>query len=88
MCIHTNWGDFTRDRVQGKECCFSVSAALAAIIGFEAVAFEGVVSPGSGDGYEVYSPFVDREYPDEVLFGDLHFHCVRVFSADSPLGFC
>ena len=29
----------------------------------------------------VYSPFVGRDYPDEVLFGDLHFHTEISFDA-------
>ncbi len=29
----------------------------------------------------VYSPFVDRAYPDEVLFGDTHFHTNLSFDA-------
>ena len=28
---------------------------------------------GSG-GDRIYSPYVDREYPDQVLFGDAHSH--------------
>lgn len=28
-----------------------------------------------------YSPFVDRSYPDQVLFGDLHFHTEISFDA-------
>ena len=60
---------------------FLLPAALAAIIGFEAVAFEGSVTPESVDGGEVYSPFVDRDYPSTVLFGDLHFHTEISFDA-------
>ena len=29
----------------------------------------------------VYSPFADRNYPDEVLFGDTHFHTDLSFDA-------
>lgn len=30
--------------------------------------------PGDQVGQEVYSPNVGRSYPDQVLFGDAHFH--------------
>jgi hypothetical protein len=29
----------------------------------------------------VYSPFVGRNYPDQVLFGDTHFHTNQSFDA-------
>ena len=29
----------------------------------------------------VYSPYVGRDYPDQVLFGDMHFHTDRSFDA-------
>ena len=29
----------------------------------------------------VYSPFVGRDYPDQVLFGDTHFHTELSFDA-------
>lgn len=32
-------------------------------------------------GGEIYSPFVGRSYPDQVLFGDLHFHTEISFDA-------
>ena len=64
-----------------KKAVVSVSAVAAAIIGIQAIAFEGVLSPDSVESDEVYSPFVDRQYPDEVLFGDLHFHTEISFDA-------
>ncbi|MBT8060997.1 MAG: DUF3604 domain-containing protein, partial [Gammaproteobacteria bacterium] len=30
---------------------------------------------------KVYSPFVDRSYPDNVFFGDTHFHTNLSFDA-------
>ena len=30
---------------------------------------------------KVYSPFVGRDYPDQVLFGDSHFHTNLSFDA-------
>ena len=44
-------------------------------------AFEGRVNPDNVGDVEVYSPFVDRAYPDQVLFGDLHFHTEISFDA-------
>ena len=64
-----------------KKPVLSLAVVVTASIGFEAAAFEGVVTPKSVDGNEVYSPFVDRDYPDEVLFGDLHFHTEISFDA-------
>lgn len=55
---------------------------MAAIcFGTQSVAFEGVVSPDTVDGTADYSPFVHRAYPDQVLFGDLHFHTEISFDA-------
>ena len=59
----------------------AAAATLAAIVSAEAVAFEGVATPETVDGGKVYSPFVGRDYPDEVLFGDLHFHTEISFDA-------
>ncbi|MEP1199884.1 DUF3604 domain-containing protein [Tateyamaria sp.] len=46
-----------------------------------ALAFEGVVSEATVAEGTDYSPFVDRSYPDRVLFGDLHFHTEISFDA-------
>ncbi|MCT8159083.1 DUF3604 domain-containing protein [Pseudoruegeria sp. SHC-113] len=46
-----------------------------------AVAFEGSVSTDTVDDTPVYSPFAGRAYPDQVLFGDLHFHTEISFDA-------
>lgn len=54
------------------------------ILGFattSAMAFEGQVPEPSVTGEDVYSPFVGRAYPDQVLFGDLHFHTEISFDA-------
>lgn len=44
-------------------------------------AFEGSVSEDTVDPKPDYSPFVGRSYPDQVLFGDLHFHTEISFDA-------
>lgn len=46
----------------------------AGLGGVPAGALEGVVSKDTVTDQRVYSPFVGRDYPDQVLFGDLHFH--------------
>ncbi|MEM8580279.1 MAG: DUF3604 domain-containing protein, partial [Pseudomonadota bacterium] len=56
-------------------------AALGALLPNIANSFEGNVSPDIVDGTEDYSPFVGRAYPDQVLFGDLHFHTEISFDA-------
>ena len=41
--------------------------------------FEEVKESPAGD--RVYSPYVGRDYPDQVLFGDTHFHTNLSFDA-------
>ncbi len=43
--------------------------------------FEGSINPDAVANDETYSPFVGRSYPDQVLFGDLHFHTEISFDA-------
>jgi hypothetical protein len=40
-----------------------------------------VVTPELMEEERVYSPFVGRDYPDQVLFGDTHFHTELSFDA-------
>jgi hypothetical protein len=56
---------------------------LALAAGTQASGFEGDVPPGAraAEGGAIYSPFVGRAYPDQVLFGDLHFHTEISFDA-------
>ena len=37
--------------------------------------------PRKAEGGKVYSPFANRNYPDQVLFGDTHFHTNLSFDA-------
>lgn len=55
--------------------------AITALVTSAAGAFEGVVSEETVESGMDYSPFVDRSYPDQVLFGDLHFHTEISFDA-------
>ncbi|NOD31804.1 DUF3604 domain-containing protein [Ruegeria atlantica] len=57
------------------------ATALALSLGTQAVGFEGEVPPDKVVPAQTYSPFVDRSYPDQVLFGDLHFHTEISFDA-------
>ena len=52
----------------------AAAIALPMLIGPNAAAFEGEVSPQAMEQAPVYSPYAGRGYPDRVLFGDLHFH--------------
>ena len=56
-------------------------SVTAAILSVEALAYEGGINTKAVDSSEDYSPFVGRDYPDQVLFGDLHFHTEISFDA-------
>ncbi|MGI9364459.1 MAG: DUF3604 domain-containing protein [Rhizobiaceae bacterium] len=60
---------------------FCIGAALLTLTVKNAPAFEGVVTKETVDATKNYSPFVNRSYPDQVLFGDLHFHTEISFDA-------
>ncbi len=68
------------------------AVSLAAVVGHAAasiyetgevkpedISLDGEVREMAGD--RAYSPFVGREYPDQVLFGDMHFHTDVSFDA-------
>jgi len=47
-----------------------------------ALALVGATAPASAqEAGRVYSPYVGRDYPDKVLFGDTHFHTRASFDA-------
>ena len=46
-----------------------------------AIGQETVVTPEMMADEAIYSPFVGRDYPDQVLFGDTHFHTELSFDA-------
>jgi hypothetical protein len=60
-----------------------VSICLMPILADHALASgqELVVTPELVAEKPVYSPFVGRDYPDQVLFGDTHFHTELSFDA-------
>ncbi|MEM6579197.1 MAG: DUF3604 domain-containing protein [Pseudomonadota bacterium] len=60
---------------------FASVALACGGLGLPSVAFEGVVSEDTVREQRIYSPFVGRAYPDQVLFGDLHFHTEISFDA-------
>jgi hypothetical protein len=43
--------------------------------------YEPMITPENLEAPRVYSPYVGRAYPDQVLFGDLHFHTNLSFDA-------
>ena len=59
------------------------SALLLCLLATPTLAFEGSVPAGArnAENGSDYSPFVGRSYPDQVLFGDLHFHTEISFDA-------
>ena len=54
----------------------SIAAAFLLVAGITTLASaqERAVTLTDFETERVYSPFADRDYPDEVLFGDTHFH--------------
>ncbi|MXU66033.1 DUF3604 domain-containing protein [Oceanomicrobium pacificus] len=54
---------------------------LALVAATPSLAFDASVRGAAEAGAEVYSPFVGRAYPDQLLFGDLHFHTEISFDA-------
>ena len=58
------------------------AALLIALVSIDARADKDfVVEPELFEEDPVYSPFVGRDYPDQVLFGDTHFHTELSFDA-------
>jgi hypothetical protein len=55
--------------------------ALAATLSSSLAQLETVVTVDDFREARVYSPFAGRDYPDEVLFGDTHFHTNLSFDA-------
>ncbi|MEE9175161.1 MAG: DUF3604 domain-containing protein [Thermodesulfobacteriota bacterium] len=65
-------------------CCLIMAASPASASPqeygeFSAEDFKESKPPPAG--LKVYSPFVGRDYPDQVLFGDAHFHTNLSFDA-------
>ena len=56
--------------------------ALTSVLGVQASPYDmGEVTAEDLGGDPVYSPYVGRAYPDQVLFGDSHFHTNLSFDA-------
>ncbi len=53
--------------------CLAIGMLCGAIIGPKAVAVESSVTSSSGQPYN-YSPGVDKDYPDNLYWGDTHLH--------------
>lgn len=64
-----------------KKCFLVLATAFASAVPNGTAAFEGTVSADIAESGPNYSPFVNRAYPDQVLFGDLHFHTEISFDA-------
>ena len=56
-------------------------SVLLICAGGVASAQEHVITPEMLEPAAIYSPFVNRDYPDQVLFGDTHFHTELSFDA-------
>jgi uncharacterized protein DUF3604 len=66
----------------GLMCILGMSAAPIAASPYDAgkISEENFETRTAEDG-KVYSPFAGRDYPDQVLFGDTHFHTNLSFDA-------
>ena len=64
----------------GKRSCLLI-AVLIALGATSAAAQEPMPTIENFEKQRVYSPYVGREYPDEALFGDTHFHTNLSFDA-------
>jgi hypothetical protein len=49
--------------------------------GASVLAYEGTIDQSNVGPKDIYSPFYGRDYPDQVLFGDTHFHTNLSFDA-------
>jgi len=58
-------------------CVFVLLASAAG----SALCFEGTIDEKSLEPERIYSPYAGRQYPDQVLFGDLHYHTNLSFDA-------
>ncbi len=67
--------------INHKTSALLSGVATATFVATGAIGFEGVVSEETVEAETDFSPFVDRSYPDQVLFGDLHFHTEISFDA-------
>ena len=68
-----------------KKLVFSTVVSAAACVfaagGASASPYDVEVTPEMLDEEPVYSPYAGRDYPDQVLFGDSHFHTNLSFDA-------
>jgi len=62
-------------------CCVAVTLICAAAGLAFASPHERVVTEEDFEEQRVYSPYAGRNYPDDVLFGDTHFHTNLSFDA-------
>ena len=66
-----------------KNCLTLIPASLVFVVSSSVLASpaEVAVTPEVVTEAPIYSPFVGRDYPDQVLFGDTHFHTELSFDA-------
>ena len=60
---------------------FSLIGSVVLLVSSVAHTSEYAVTPEMLETDPVYSPFVGRNFPDQVLFGDTHFHTELSFDA-------
>ncbi len=75
---------FTGKSVNGYPTVTRMFFLIALMMGapsLEASPYDAEVTPDMLAKEPVYSPYVDRDYPDQVLFGDSHFHTNLSFDA-------
>jgi hypothetical protein len=65
--------------ILGIGCQLSFSSATEVVVTADDLVLGGKVKEAKSD--RVYSPFAGRDYPNQVLFGDMHFHTELSFDA-------
>jgi len=77
-------GGFEMKKTRSRSAIAAIAAISAVFMGIgiaKASPYDVQVTPEMLASEPVYSPYVDRIYPDQVLFGDSHFHTNLSFDA-------
>ena len=74
-------GPYSSGSPQIQSCLLAAVLFFSGLIATSATAQEPLPTPENFEEQKVYSPYAGRNYPDEALFGDTHFHTNLSFDA-------